>query len=155
MPLVRKRTVALAVLALLVGCSQVDNPGKTTHPGSPTVRDTRSEVLSRGQFPDIPVPEGFSLVSRGNRSFSYVGGGVRVGRFHYWGRGAMPDVVAFYRSTMGLRAYAWSLSASSSGDGQDSLTFTKQGDTCEITIQDDAEGATTVLVAVRGTDSGS
>ena len=155
MPLVRKRSLGLAVLALLVGCSQVDNPGKTTHPGSPTVQDTRSAVLARAQFSDIPVPEGFSLVYRGNRSFSYVGGGVRVGRFHYWGRRAPADVVAFYRDAMGLRAYDWSLSSSSSADGRDTLTFTKQGDTCEINIEADAEGATTVLVAVRGTDAGS
>ena len=88
-------------------CTQIENPGRVV-PGSPSVEDTQSRCLQRVQFDDVPIPRGFEYVTRGNRSFSYEGGGVRVGRFEYWGRTALQETAAFFKETgpAGLRLAA-------------------------------------------------
>ena len=82
------------VLALLVvSCDSIENP-RTLAPGEPSVAETRSLELQRSQFEDIPVPQGFEFVTRGNRSFSFARGGVRVGRFVYWGKKSVEEVAS-------------------------------------------------------------
>lgn len=142
----------VAVALLATGCTQIENPGKVA-PGSPTVRDTRSTQLQRTQFEDVPVPMGFEFVTRGNRSFSFDRGGVRVGRFSYWGRAPREEVVAFFRETLPLRAYRWEfLGEDRNADGT-TLRFRKERQDCQIDISEDA-ASTRILVQVEGvTDS--
>ena len=138
-----------AVAVSVVACQQVENP-RTLDPSQPGVGATQSREINRVQFSDIPVPQDFSYVTRGNRSFSYEQGGVRVGRFFYWGKSEVEDVVAFYRATMPLRAFDWQFVNEGSGqDGGTTLDFRKGRQSCRITVSREKD-ATLVDVQVTG-----
>lgn len=134
MHLRRMKHVVLAILGLsLLGCEALDDPSKLP-PGSPDVEDTRSTALRRIQFEDLPVPAQMSLVTSGNRSFSYAGGGVRVGRFHYVGS-LDPDLVtSFYQDNMVLRAFGWKLVSSDKRSNENVLKFAKSEQECTIRV---------------------
>ncbi len=117
----------------LAGCDSIENP-RVMVPGEPAVAETRSVELQRSQFDDVPVPDGFEFVTRGNRSFSYDRGGVRVGRFVYWGKTEAAEVAAFFRRTMGLEAYGWSLRAEKTHDGGTEFDFHKHQTGCRVKI---------------------
>ncbi len=141
-------TCAVLVMVCATGCDYVENP-RVLMPGEPGVAETRSVELQRSQFDDVPVPEGFEFVTRGNRSFSYARGGVRVGRFVYWGRRDVAEVAGFFRRTMGLRAYGWELRAeNTSGDGAD-FEFQKDQTGCHVTISRE-RGGTYVRIDLAG-----
>jgi len=138
-----------AIVLGAVACTQVENP-RTLDPSQPGVDATQSRELNRVQFPDIPVPQDFSYVTRGNRSFSYEQGGVRVGRFFYWGKTDVDDVVAFYRSTMPLRAFDWQFVNEGAGqEGGTALDFRKGRQSCRITVSREKD-ATLVDIQVTG-----
>lgn len=139
--------------ALSWGCSQMDHPAYMA-PGAPNVGETQSAELQRVQFRDVPVPHGFQLVTRGNRTFSFQGGGIRIGRFHYWGQQPLEEVVSFYQETMPLPAYRWEAAVLRSEDGAAHMTFTRNNQTCEVAVTPDGE-ATRVLVSVSGPDPSS
>ena len=97
-----------------------------------------------------PAPQGFTYVTRGNRSYSYGQGGVRVARFQYWGPMAPEEVTDFYKRTMGLRAFDWQfISESSPGPRAVALDFRKGRQTCKVTINAES-GATYITVDVAG-----
>jgi len=143
---------ALTVASLLVlgACSeqQVENPRKTIE-GTPTVEQTRSQELQRVQFRDVPVPKGFQLVTRGNRSYSFQGGGVRVAGLQYWGTEPPEEVVAFYNQTMPLSVYGWRPAGRKDLENASVLTFEKNGQSCEVTIARE-EGATVIKMKIAG-----
>ena len=132
-----------ALALLLTACDSIENP-RTLAPGEPAIAETRSLELQRSQFEDIPVPQGFEFVTRGNRSFSYSRGGVRVGRFVYWGRKGGPDGVeeaaAFFRRTMKLRAYGWQLRSQDIGEDSTTFAFSKNHTDCTVTITHEKVG---------------
>ena len=143
-------TTIILLTGILIGCAQqIENPGKML--GSPTVEDTRSTELQRVQFADVPVPHGFELVPRGNRSYSFQGGGVRLARYRYWGKQSPEDVASFYRRTMALDTYGWNPTTETSEQGQSTLAFAKDQDSCIVTILEEA-GATVIRVNVSGQD---
>ncbi len=140
-------TIIASLTGILSGCAQqIENPGKIM-PGSPTVEDTQSTELQRTQFTDIPVPVGFELVTRGNRSFSFQGGDVRLAKYRYWGMQSPEVVAAFYRRTMSLDTYGWSPLSESTEDGTSTLAFVKNPDSCVVTIHEE-DGATVIRVNV-------
>ena len=142
------RPLLALTATLLVSCTQIENP-RTLVPTEPGVEATQSRALQRAQFEDIPVPPGFEYVTRGNRSYSYSQGGVRVGEFVYWGRSSVEDAAAFYRRTMGRRAYEWELVSEGPIEEGAKLDFRKGRQSCEVTITQ-GDGGTYVKVAVRG-----
>ena len=153
----RSRTPRIFWLPILAccafaACTQIENPG-TVVPGSPSVEDTQSRCLQRVQFEDVPIPWGFEYVTRGNRSFSYEGGGVRAGRFEYWGRTPLQETAAFFKETLVLRAYGWQLVSEDDDPRERSTTlkFRKRNQNCEIKIRQEA-GDTRIYVLVTGMD---
>ena len=132
--------VGCGLLPLLaVGCDSIENP-RTLVPGEPDVAATRSVELHRSQFEDVPGPRGFEFVTRGNRSFNYARGGVRVGRFLYRGRQGVEEVAAFFRRTMGLRAYGWQFRSQDVGQSNTIIGFSKNRVDCTVTITPGANG---------------
>ena len=131
----------LLVLAitLLGGCTQIENP-RVMVPGEPGVTEVQSRELQRLQFVDLPIPRGFLYVSRGNRSFSYQAGGVRVGRFRYWGKAPISEVAEFYRETMPLSTYGWKETDFQSEEDASVIQFDKQKQSCEVTITKEPQG---------------
>jgi hypothetical protein len=146
-PLLR---TGIAALALLAGaaCSQIENP-RTMLPTEPGVDATRSKELHRAQYEDLPVPPGFEYVTRGNRSFSYLDGGVKVGRFLYWGRTSVEETAAFYRRTLPLRAYGWDFLSEESLPKRHELRFRKADQECTVTLTRDVD-ATYAGVTIIG-----
>jgi hypothetical protein len=142
--------VALVLLVAASGCRQVENPGKV-FPQSPTVEDTRSKEIQIDQLPDIPVPRDMTYITRGNQSFSYAQGGVRVGRFHYWGNVPIDEVVAFYRERMPQKPYGWTLVNEQSQGGMTTMQFQKTSDHLEVRIG--PEGSSTISVVSLNTQS--
>ena len=138
----------LVTTLVLAGCSQIGNTGEPT-PGSPHPTELQSKELRRSQFPDVPVPEGFELVTRGNRSFSFSGGGARVGQFEYAGGMTPASVVAFYRSHMPLLAYGWKLDSETGEDLSKVLNYTKNEQECTVRVGQE-RGATIVRILVNG-----
>ncbi|MAG57894.1 MAG: hypothetical protein CMJ83_16540 [Planctomycetes bacterium] len=139
---------AALIAAAFCGCTEIDNP-RTLAPGEPDVADTRSRELQRSQFDDIPTPPGFQYVTRGNRSFSFSRGGVRVGRFIYWGRMDVAEAAAFYRRNMGIRAYDWNLVSEDASVAQATFRYRKGQQDCTVTITRETE-ATYVRIDVNG-----
>ena len=137
-------------LVFVTGCRQIeetDNPisggltemGATSSPDRPST----STELSRVQFDDVPVIDGFFLRNHRNETFSYrYGKGLRVGRFVYWGKADEETVIQRYLELMPKDPYNWSLSTPYSGGGTDSgspqdwqpLQFAKPGSRCEIGV---------------------
>ena len=143
-----RASCAVALLTLLCGCESIENP-RTLAPGQPDVAETRSRELDRSQFDDIPIPPGFEFVTRGNRSFSFTRGGVRVGRFVYWGRLEVEEVTAFFRRNMELRAYGWSLRNQDVSDQAATLDYIKKKVDCRVTVTRE-NGGTYINVDVAG-----
>jgi hypothetical protein len=137
----------LFFLAAGAACEQLDNPGKVV-PGSPTVQETRSSELQRSQLDDVPVPRDLTLVTRANQSFSYVGSGVRVGRFLYRGPVPVDQVVSFLRENMPLSAYGWTPTSESVDGPVARLSFQKGPDRCELDVSRE-DGATSLLIMVN------
>lgn len=132
------------------GCRQVENPGKV-FPQSPSVEDTRSKEISRNPPEDIPVPRDMQYITRANQSFSYLQGGVRVGRFHFWGNVTTEDVAIFYRERMPQRPYGWTLVNEKSQGAVTTMQFQKTSDHLELRIE--PEGGSTVAVVSLNTQS--
>lgn len=125
----------LAFTALFVSAcaEQLENP-RTLNPAQPSVDDLRSRELQRAQMPDIPVPSGFEFVDRGNRSWSYTQGGVKIAELHYWGTSSMDEVMEFYKQTMSQSAYGWTAGPEGLANGSHSLAFRKDGSDCLVEI---------------------
>lgn len=136
------------LVLLAASCDSIENP-RTLAPGEPDVAETRSVELQRSQFDDVPVPHGFEIVTRGNRSFSFARGGVRVGRFVYWGRQDVEEVANFFRRTMELRAYGWQLRSQDVGRTNATFDFRKDQVDCTVTITQEG-GGTYVRIDVAG-----
>ncbi len=132
----------------LGGCTQIENP-RVMVPTEPGVNATKSMELHRAQFEDIPVPPGFEYVTRGNRSFSYADGGVRVGRFLYWGRASIDEVSEFYRRTLPLRAYGWELLDETPTSGGNELNWKKGSQNCNVALTRESN-ATYIGVTITG-----
>ena len=147
-----KMLLLSAVAAVFaVGCAQqLENP-RTINPAQPGVDDLRSRELQRAQMLDVPVPDGFEFVDRGNQSWSYTQGGVKLAELHYWGTTSVAEVVEFYKQTMGQRAYGWS--AASGGDSGNALAFKKEGRACSVDIHEGNRG-TVIDIRVTGAASG-
>jgi hypothetical protein len=148
----RKSGAAIALLVLIAcaSCRQVENPGKVW-PASPTVEDTRSHEISRNPPPDLPVPRDMLYQTRENKSFSYLQGGVRVGRFHYWGNVPTDEVVGFYRERMPQRPYGWTFVNEQSQGPVTKLSFRKDSEHCAVSIGPENNG--TVAVITLNTES--
>ena len=137
---------AIALTAcFLPGCESLDDPTKIP-PGTPNVGDTRSRVLRRLQFEDLPVPAAMQLVTRNNRTFSFVGGGVRVGRFRYVGTLTPAAVSRFYSENMVLRAFGWTPVDS---PDEESLQFEKPDQKCSVRVFQE-HGHTIAEILVQG-----
>lgn len=131
--------ILIAVTAAGAGCVQVEesrNPVSSSlaeigATAAPELGSSSAE-LSRLQFDDIPVPEGFFLRNHRNETFSYVFSGNRVGRFVYWGLGDPKTVRRHFQQNMGKEPYGWTLAESTSGSAEDRLTFEKPGHICTV-----------------------
>lgn len=132
---------ALLLLLALTSCRQLENPGKT-FPNSPGVDATRSHEVTRHPPQDIPVPRDMIYETRLNQSFSYFQGGVRVGRFRYWGNVPQQEVVVFYRERMADHPYGWTLVNERTSGNATTLSFRKDSDNCDVRIEPDASQAT-------------
>jgi hypothetical protein len=138
--------ITLFLLAC-AGCRQLENPGKVW-PASPSVDATRSAEISRNTPTDIPVPRDMLYVTRANQSFSYLQGGVRVGRFHYWGNVPADEVVVFYRERMAQRPYGWTLVSESSQGPATKMSFQKDADRVDVSVSPE-DGATVAVISLN------
>jgi hypothetical protein len=136
--------LALSFLLLCGACRQVENPGKV-FPESPTVEDTRSHEVSRNPPEDIPVPRDMLYETANNVSFSYLQGGVRVGRFSYWGNLSTEDVVAFYRERMPQRPFGWTLVNEGVQNSRTRLSYRKEADRLDLDISPGRGGTVAVI----------
>lgn len=145
-----KNALLLVGLSLVFGaCSeQVENP-RTLNPAQPSVDELRSRELQRAQLDDVPVPDRFELVDRGNGSFSYEEGGVKVGELHYWGLLDADSVAAFYKDTMGQGPYGWTSKGDAVSEGKRALTFAKPRSTCVVEISA-TKNDTRIFILRRG-----
>jgi hypothetical protein len=141
--------LALVLLATGAGCRQIENPGKV-YPQSPTVEDTRSKAITRNLPEDIPVPRDMTYITRANQSFSYLEGGVRVGRFHLWGNVARDDVTTFYRDRMPQRPYGWTLVNEQSQGATSVMHFRKDSDLLDISVGPE-DSATIAVISLNTT----
>jgi len=90
--------IAGAACLGLLGCSI---PGK--HPPS----DAGDLIQPVEQFADVPVPEGFRLLTDANRSWSRSQGSFRAARLYYTGGQRLAEVQRYLRERM--PAYGWEL----------------------------------------------
>lgn len=88
-------------------------------------------------------------MTRGNRSFSFTRGGVRVGRLVYWGRDGVEEAAAFFRRNMELRAYGWKARGENVTSSSATLDYIKDRVDCRITITRE-NGGTYVRIDVSG-----
>jgi hypothetical protein len=141
-----KTSARLALLFLIpcAACRQVENPGKV-FPESPSVEDTRSREITRNPPEDIPVPRDMLYETRLNKSFSYLQGGVRVGRFHYWGSVPAEEVLVFYRERMPQRPYGWTFVSEQSKGPTTNLYFRKDSDRIEVSIGPENAGTVAII----------
>lgn len=147
----RYAAIFALVVGSLVSCA-TDGTARPSDPTRPTEDAARSMELTRSQFDDIPVPRDFTYVNKGNQSFSYSQGGVRVGKFRYWGQDPVDDVVSFYKRTMSLMAYDWQfVSESEEQLGLPILQFAKGRQSCTIRVAK-IVGSTQVDIDVAGTN---
>jgi hypothetical protein len=147
-PHLARAAAGIVLAAVLVSCTQVENP-RVVAPGQPGVDETRSTMLQRSQFEDVPVPYGFEYMTRGNRSSSYERGGVRVARLVYRGLAPVDEVVAFYHRNMELRAFAWEAVSEEADQDGATLRYKKNQTRCMLSITREA-GTTYVQVDVAG-----
>ena len=82
--------VFLLSLPLITGCASKPQVGAGTIP----------EFTTDLTFNDIPIPKGFRLVRK--KSLSFQNDYIRVGRFVYYGRSSVNDVLAFVQQQMPL-----------------------------------------------------
>jgi hypothetical protein len=140
-----RRLFGLALLICATGfasCAQVeeDENGLTESlaeigvTASPKLKG-RSGELSRIQFDDIPVPDGFFLRNHRNETFSFSAGDQRVGRFVYWGIGEEAELLRYFETQMVRAPYGWSRASRPASDGGRRLHFEKPGHRCDVEIE--------------------
>ncbi|MEE9394220.1 MAG: hypothetical protein V3W41_17105 [Planctomycetota bacterium] len=139
----------LPLLLVLVWTTACVNVEETNNPISdsltgvgattPPEARSRSEELSRIQFDDIPVPEGFFLRNHRNESFSYRFGDRRIGRFVYWGYGKRAELLRHFEAMMPKGPFGWKRGESSVQAASDRMTFVKTGQRCTVTLTPDAQ----------------
>lgn len=91
--------------------------------------------LTEAQPTDIPVPNGFRLLTKGKESYSLdLGpGGFRQAHLEYEGLLDRDVVLGFYRRAMVQAPYGWRPDETP-GDRDGSLRFVKDNATCRIRI---------------------
>lgn len=135
-----------AAVGLVTSCAQVEEDENAVTESlaeigvtaSPELKG-RSSELSRIQFDDIPVPDGFFLRNHRNETFSFSAGGQRVGRFVYWGIGDEAELLRHFETHMVRAPYGWSRATRPVSDGGRRLAFEKPGHRCNIRIERDDE----------------
>lgn len=131
--------VGMALLAACVNVEETKNPVSDSLAGIgasvPADKRSRSVELSRHQFDDIPVPEGFFLRNHRNESFSYAFNGRRIGRFVYWGFGKRGELLQHFQSMMPKKPYDWTRAGAGVKAVSDRLVFEKPGERCVITLE--------------------
>lgn len=105
---------------------------------------------ARSPLPDVPVPDGFTLVEL--RSRSWQSGQSRFVDHMYEGRGEKFAVSRFYEKQMPTAG--WTLESSQFLQGRGTMDFAKGDEHCRITFYDKGLGGTAVLVAIWPMESG-
>lgn len=113
----------LAGLFLFNGCASfpVQKPDKPTQPLE------SAKIL---KFEDVPVPQGFKLLS--NESFIFETDTTRVGLLKYSGGPSADQVVSFYKEQM--IQYGWSM-INVVEYGRRILNFEREDQSCVITVE--------------------
>ena len=121
----RFRLTLLLIIGIFIfsGCAGILNKLK----GTDSPKPLESQIILR--FTDIPVPNGFKLISQD--SYTFESGGVRVGVLKYKGRGITEQIVSFYKDQMPL--YNWSL-LNVIGYGEILLNFDRDSESCIVRI---------------------
>ena len=140
MRITRLLSSVFVVVVLGTSCTMSDS-GRPALDDS-AARRTRSQQLTRLQVSDVPVPPEMRLKKRGNRSFSFAGGGVRVAHLVYRGPLSIEDIISFYEDTMPLAAFGWVSAGEERNNNEVILRFTKNADNCEIRVFRDQDTAT-------------
>ncbi|MEZ6196360.1 MAG: hypothetical protein R3F20_11640 [Planctomycetota bacterium] len=138
----RTAAVLLATGLIAPACVQVEetrNPVSESFSeigvtASPELKG-RSAELSRLQFDDIPVPDGFFLRNHRNETYSFSLGGQRVGRFVYWGFGKEDEILRHFEQQMPRNPYGWSHGERPASESGRRLRYEKAGQRCEIEIE--------------------
>jgi hypothetical protein len=105
---------------------------------------------ARSPLPDVPLPDGFSLVEL--RSRSWRSGESRFVDHLYEGRRDKFAVSRFYEKQMPLSG--WSMESSQFLQGRGTMDFVKGAERCRITYYDSGLGETAILIAIWPMDRG-
>ena len=145
--------IALMWATACVNVEETNNPVSDSLTGLgatvPAEARSRSAELSRIQFDDIPVPEGFFLRNHRNESFSYRFGEQRIGRFVYWGYGKSAELQRHFETMMPKQPFDWKRGESSVRSGSRQMAFVKTGQRCTVTLTpDDQNGKDEFLITI-------
>jgi hypothetical protein len=98
--------------------------------------DPKHVELTEDQPGDVPVPDGFTMVTKGRESFSVDlgSGGFRDGHLVYIGDTYPPKVARFFETTMVLPTYGWKDRTDYQTEGDRTLKFVKGRALCTVVI---------------------
>ncbi len=84
----------------------------------------------RGQFTDLPVPDGFTLVA--DESFVFVQGSVRSADLNYTGDRTVSELIGFYQESMSTSGWRF---LRMTGVRMKTLSYLKGDEICEIIME--------------------
>ena len=123
-------TLCLAALCVASsGCSAIQHQlGMDVRP--------RYVELTEAQPGDIPVPDGFTMVTDTKESYSIelANDGFRDAHLVYVGSNSPRRVARFYERTMTLPTYGWKNQSERQTEGDRHLRFVKHVATCSVVI---------------------
>ena len=119
----------VACALLLGGCAAVEHTlGWDVNP--------QHIELTEQQPGDLPVPDGFRMVTKNRRSFSYDldPDGFRDGHLIYMGSSPARFVARFYEKTMVQPTFGWKNQSQYQNESDRTLKFTKGRSVCTVVI---------------------
>ncbi len=122
--------VLLAAAGLAVGCNGSGGAGGPAAAAPADATELAAEATPA--IPDVPLPLGFKYVE--NRSYSSAAPGVRMIVHVYEGPKDKFAVARFYRKQMPLSG--WQIKNETDVLAVKTLEFTKESESCRITLQD-------------------
>jgi hypothetical protein len=101
-------------------------------------KDPKYVELTEIQPADVPVPDGFEMVTRTKESYclDLSPNGFRDAHLVYHGDTTPRQVARFYESTMVLPTYGWKDRSEYQTEGDRMLKFTKGQSICTVVISD-------------------
>jgi hypothetical protein len=123
--------VMITCAVLLAGCESVqEDLGWKVNP--------QSTELNTVQPNDVPVPDGFTVVTRTRESYSVAmgSGGFRDAHLVYVGKTPPRKIARFYERNMVLPTFGWQDKSDYQSEGDRELKFVKGGAICTVVIRE-------------------